>query len=286
VSAFFSIGAGLIFEHVAYRCDSRRDLSHILGQFIKLLLKRANSKMTHEYGSIPVAKGPTIKRQVPGLTGILPRLPQELSAQLLANAASRHLRTGEALFIAGDDGNGCYILRQGLVKVVISSPRGAVRILAILGPGTVAGELSVIDGSPRSASVFAINDCELGFISQASFEECARQHPEIYRYLVSVLAGRLRETSAAVAADSFLTVKSRLARALLELAKFLGEDEAPGRVVIRHKISQNDLAAMAGVARENVNRVLSEWQRRKLVTRSMGYYCLHNIGTLKRRVES
>lgn len=242
--------------------------------------------MVKEHGPISVAKAPVINKPIPGISGILPRLPQDLSAQLFADTASRHLKAGEALFLAGDIGNGCYLLNQGVLKVVISSARGEERILAILGPGTVAGELSVIDGAPRSASVFAIEASELSFISQAAFEKCAREHPEIYRYLVDVLAARLRETSESVAADSFLTVKSRLARALLELAKFLGEEEAPGRVVIRHKFNQNDLAAMAGVARENVSRVLSEWRRRKLVTRSMGYYRLHDIAVLKRGVDS
>jgi len=233
-----------------------------------------------------IAKAPVIERLIPSISGILPRLPPDLSAQLFAGATSRHLKSGEALFLAGDTGNGCYLLNQGLLKVVISSARGEDRILAILSPGTVAGELSVIDGEPRSASVYAINDSELSFISQAAFEDCARRYPEIYRYLVDVLAARLRETSEAVAADSFLPVKSRLARVLLELAKVLGEEEAPGRVVIRHKFSQNDLAAMAGVARENVSRALSDWRRRKLVTRSMDYYRLHDISALKRAVDT
>jgi CRP/FNR family cyclic AMP-dependent transcriptional regulator len=239
--------------------------------------------MVHEYGSASGAKGPVIRQEIPGISGILPRLPQDLSAQLFVDAPCRHLKAGEVLFRAGDAGNGCYVLNQGLLKAVVSSAQGAERILAIVGPGTVVGELSVIDGKPRSASVVAIKDCELRFISQAAFEKCARQHPEIYRYLVELLAARLRETSDAVAADSFLTVKSRLARALLELAKFLGEEEAPGFIVIRHKISQNDLAAMVGVARENVSRALGDWSRRKVVTRSTGYYCLHDIARLKRR---
>lgn len=244
------------------------------------------SELINESGSISGAQAPAIKRQVPGFFGILPHLPQELSAQLFMDKASRHLKAGEVLFLAGDEGNGCYLLKNGLLKVVVSSPQGEERILAFLGPGTVAGELSVIDGQPRSASVFAVKDCDLSFVSQAAFDECARQHPEIYRYLVDVLAARLRETSEAVAADSFLTVKSRLARALLELARFLGEEEDTGLVVIRHKISQNDLAAMAGVARENVNRVLSEWRRRKIITRSMGYYRLHDVAALQRSVDT
>lgn len=235
---------------------------------------------------IDEAEAVSVARQVPGVFGILPHLPPELSAQLFMDRASRHLKAGDVLFLAGDEGNGCYLLNHGLLKVVISSPQGEERILAILGPGTVAGELSVIDGRPRSASVFAVKDCDLSFVSQAAFEDCAREHPEIYRYLVDVLAARLRETSEAVAADSFLTVRSRLARALLELAKVLGEEDASHRIVIRHKISQNDLAAMAGVARENVSRVLSDWRRRKIITRSTGYYCLHDITALQRSVVS
>jgi CRP/FNR family transcriptional regulator, cyclic AMP receptor protein len=121
----------------------------------------------------------------------------------------------------------------------------------------------------------------VSFISRVGFEEFAQQHPDIYRYLVNVLASRLRETDEAMAATSFLTVKARLTRALLELAECLGEDAGAGRVLIRHKFSQSDLAAMAGVARENVSRVWSDWKRRKIITRSSSYYSL-DIATLKR----
>ena len=91
-------------------------------------------------------------------------------------------------------------------------------------------------------------DRDLSFICQKDFEKCAKEDPDIYQYLVNVLALRLRETDEAVAADSFLTVKAP--RALLELTEYLGEDAGAGRVLIRHKISQSDLAAMAGTARK------------------------------------
>jgi CRP/FNR family transcriptional regulator, cyclic AMP receptor protein len=141
----------------------------------------------------------------------------------------------------------------------------------------------MIDGRPRSASVFAVTDCELSFISRLGFEEFAQQHPDIYQYLVNVLASRLREADEAMAATSFLTVKARLARTLLELAENLGADAGAGRVRIQHKFSQGDLAALSGVARENVSRVLNDWKRRKIITRSSGYYSL-DIATLKRKV--
>jgi CRP/FNR family transcriptional regulator, cyclic AMP receptor protein len=144
----------------------------------------------------------------------------------------------------------------------------------------------MIDGRPRSASVFAVRDCELSFISRTRFEQCTQRSPEIYKYLVNVLASRLRETDEAVIAANFLSVKARLARALLELAKYLGEDHGSGRIVIRHKINQSDLAAMIGVARENVSRVMSDWARHNVVTRSSAYYCISDMASLKRQMNS
>src|SRR5262245_63164689 len=146
-------------------------------------------------------------------SAILHRLPSALSAQLFRSAAPRRLQSGEALFVAADPGDGCYRLEQGLLKVVITSPQGEERILSMLGPGTVVGELSMIDGLPRSASIFAVRDCTLSFISRENFAECTKQHPEIYRYLANVLAGRLRETDAAMGAASCRTVKERWPRA-------------------------------------------------------------------------
>ena len=103
---------------------------------------------------------------------------------------------------------------------------------------------------------------------------------------MDVLASRLREADEAMAAASFLTVKARVARMLLELAKYLGQDAGAGRILIQHKINQGDLAAMAGVARENVSRILSKWKRRNIVTQSSFYYTINNTATLERELES
>src|SRR4051794_35897868 len=97
------------------------------------------------------------------------------------------------------------------------SSRGDERILTILGPGSIVGELAIIDGLPRSATVVAIRDCKLSFISREAFASCIRDFPEISGYLISTLASRLREADEELAAASFLTVKARVARALLEL---------------------------------------------------------------------
>ncbi len=218
-------------------------------------------------------------------TNLLSDLPDRLSTGLLDGATPRKLAADEVLFVAGDPGNGFYRVEEGLLKISIVSASGAERILAILGPGSIVGDLAIIDGKPRSASVSALRDTRLQFVSQTAFDAFAGKNPEIYKYLAKILAERLRDTDAIVAAGSFLPLKGRVARALLDLAHAFGKDVGAGRVVIRQKVSQGDLAAMAGIARENVSRIMSDWMRAKIITRLSGYYCLEDPKKLKHEIE-
>lgn len=216
---------------------------------------------------------------------LLSRLPEHLSASLFASATPVKLDADEVLFLAGDAGDGCYRIEEGLLKVVMMSRGGNERILAFLGAGSIVGELSIIDGLTRSASVVAVRPAALSFLSRAAFEDFAKKHPEIYRFLVTLIAARLREADAALAAGSFLPLRGRVACTMLELAQEFGQDVGAGRIVIRQKIGQSDLAAMAGIARENVSRILNDWKRRKLVSRLSGYYCLENKAELQNEAE-
>jgi CRP/FNR family transcriptional regulator len=202
-------------------------------------------------------------------------------------APLRELKAGDVLIAAGETGDGCYRLERGLLKVMVASPSGAVRIIAILGPGAVVGELAMIDRLPRSASVVALHDSILRFIGREAFEQAVKANPENYQALVAILAARLRQADEALAAASFLTVKGRVARALLELAELAGKRSGPRRVVVEDKISHADLAAMAGVARENVSRVLSKWRRRNLVATGISpRYCINDIAALEREMSA
>ncbi len=212
-------------------------------------------------------------------------LPADLSSGLFGHARPVRLAANQVLFLAGDPGDGCYRVDEGLLKVTVVSPSGGERILAILGPGTLVGELSVIDGAPRSASVTAIRESKLAFVSRAAFDAFAQANPEVYRPLTMLLARRLRDIDGALAATSFLSLKGRVARALLGLAEAFGKDVGSGRVLVRQKVSQSDLAAMAGIARENVSRILQDWKRRSLVSRLAGYYCLEQKSALEREAD-
>src|SRR5262245_20662025 len=115
---------------------------------------------------------------------LLAALPAELSRGLFAKARTVSLAAGQMLFLAGDEGDGCYRVEDGLLKANVVAPAGGERILAILGPGSIVGELSMIDGAPRSASVSALRDSKLSFISRAVFDDFGRSDPQLYRHVM------------------------------------------------------------------------------------------------------
>jgi CRP/FNR family transcriptional regulator, cyclic AMP receptor protein len=199
---------------------------------------------------------------------LLSGLPREYLSRLLAKAPAISLEKGKTLFESGAVGDGCYWLQEGVLKVSISSPQGAERILAILGPGSIVGELAMLDGLPRSATVQALRDSRLTFVARSVFLESLREDPQIYGHLLTIVVERLRQADDEVAAASFLSLKARVARALLQFAKHLGEPtDRPGHLLIRHRIRREDLAALANVARENASRALSEWTARRIIER-------------------
>jgi CRP/FNR family transcriptional regulator, cyclic AMP receptor protein len=243
--------------------------------------------LAHDLVGEPVPTSPdhaleAMAKPLPALENLLSVLPTELAAALFATARPHRLKADQTLFTAGDPGDGCYRIEQGLLKVSVVSPSGGERILAILGPGALVGEFAMLDAQPRSASVTAARDSELSFISRKSFEGVAESHPEVYRHIVALLVRRLRDTNQVVAAMSFLSLKGRVAQALLSLAEAFGNDVGSGRILVKQKVTQSDLAAMAGIARENVSRILNDWMRAKLVSRLAGYYCLENRTALEK----
>ncbi len=175
--------------------------------------------------------------------------------------------------------------RTGSLKVILRSPQGEERILALLTPQAVVGDLSMIDGLPRSATVAAVSDCKLCFISSAAFRAFAERHPEIYKYLTHLLVNRLRETDGTIAVLEFLTWKGRVAHVLLELADYWGTPHRFWHNGDSWHDQSTELAAMAGVARENVSRVLSEWKRSKIISLSDHSLEIHNKSALQQEME-
>jgi CRP/FNR family transcriptional regulator len=201
-----------------------------------------------------------------GAHNLLSGLPREYSSRLRAKAHAVSLEKGKTLFETSAVGDGCYWLEEGVLKVSIASPQARSGSSPSSGRARLSANLRCSTDFRGSATVQALRDSRLTFLARSVFLEILHGHPEIYRHLLTVLVERLRQADDEVAAASFLSLKARVARALLQFAKHLGEPTAtPGQLLARHRIRQDDLAALANVARENASRILSDWTARKVI---------------------
>ncbi|MTI00638.1 Crp/Fnr family transcriptional regulator [Roseibium sp. RKSG952] len=201
-------------------------------------------------------------------------LAEDLASELANLARPMKISAGTILFENGDPGNGFYAVLEGSLKVSILSVDGDEQLLAVLGPGDLVGELALLDGRPRSATVIALKEARLAFVDKSAFERFADQNPAVYRHMLYIVGKRLRQSNDVLAARSFLPLPGRVAQALLQLSDTFGKPIDGGRVLIHYKLSQADIANMAGAARENVSRVLNDWKRSGTISRISGYYCL------------
>ena len=119
-------------------------------------------------------------------------------------------------------------------------------------------------------------------IDKADFDRFADRNPAVYRHMLALVSRRLRQANNVLAARAFLPLPGRVAVALLQLGETFGKDLPDGRLLVHYKVSQADLAGMAGAARENVSRILNTWKRDGLISRISGYYCIENPDALAR----
>ncbi|MBO8126935.1 MAG: Crp/Fnr family transcriptional regulator [Firmicutes bacterium] len=186
-------------------------------------------------------------------------LTEDQFNQLVAAAAQKKLAKNEVLFLEGDPGEAMFIILEGAVQVYTLSPEGKEKILAILGQGDLLGELSLLDGEPRSATAQALEPTRLAVIDRAQFERFIRENSEVALILLRDLAHRLRQTDAHLQDLVFKDIQSRLAKVLLDLAEDYGENTSQG-VKIKLKLTHQQLANYVGSTRETVTRTLLAFQ--------------------------
>jgi CRP/FNR family transcriptional regulator len=184
-------------------------------------------------------------------------------------AVPRSFPAATRVFHEGDHSDACYIVREGSFRVTREHSDGRAITLATLGPGEVFGELAMLDGEVRSASVEALTDGELLALPAGDVRALLARHPEITVKLVAALVRRLRAANERISRQSFQTVPSRVAGVLSQLVA----DEAQqsgrgGEVTIR--MNQVDLAQLAGTSRESVSRFLADLERAGVVRSGRG----------------
>jgi CRP/FNR family cyclic AMP-dependent transcriptional regulator len=162
-------------------------------------------------------------------------------------------RRGQAVFNDGDTADHLYLVRSGRFDVQLTTPSGTVVVVRVIQPGEFFGELALVHhGVRRTARVTALEDSEVVSLRRTDLDELRLHHPGIDRVLVAALAERLRQTSA-FAVELMMPPEQRICRRLVVLA------DAYGDTPIR--LSQDDLARMAGTVRQTVNRVLKAAER-------------------------
>ncbi len=168
----------------------------------------------------------------------------------------------ETVVLEGDDSmQALYLIASGSVQVYMTGVDGRETILSFLERGDFFGEMSLIDGEPRSASVRTVTDAQMMIIHRESFLQLIRQTPEIAMALLSEMSKRLRKANKQIGSLSTMSVSGRVAGTLLNLMEERGvrihTDNGKRVVVIHNRPTQQQLADMSGTTRETVSRICS-----------------------------
>jgi CRP-like cAMP-binding protein len=172
----------------------------------------------------------------------------------------RRFKRGEIIVDQGKKADALFIILTGRARVVTSDSRGREVILASMQPGDYIGEMSLIDDEPHSATVRAELQTDVLMLGRAEFARCLPDASSMAYAVLRGLVQRLRHADRKIESLALMDVYGRVARALLEFAK----PEPDGTLVIREKVSRQDIAKMVGASREMVSRVMKDLEERGL----------------------
>ena len=207
-------------------------------------------------------------------------LPESGLAELAAIAMTRHYGAGQYVFYQGDPGHALYVIVHGRVQVVLTSDDGGTVILAVLGSGEVFGELALIDGGPRSASVLVAEDAELLTVDRNTLLALLARQPMLLAALLASLGGLIRGLSDRVGDLMFLDLPQRVAKAIVHLVE---ATQADGKRVVEMPMTQGELASMVGGSRQSVNQILQRFEQRDLLRREGSRITIMDLDALRQR---
>lgn len=191
-------------------------------------------------------------------------LDDEDLARLSLLITEKHCQRDTVVVSATDPGDALYVVAEGEVKVSLWSDTGREVILAALGPGSFFGEMSLVDGEPRSANVACLTDALLLRLGRREFLQALRSYPTIAINVMTEVCVRLRRADESIGKLALLDVYGRVARYLLERCEEEGEVMPEGNL-LKKIPTQQHIASRIGTSRETVSRALSEFQRRGFI---------------------
>ena len=171
---------------------------------------------------------------------------------------------GQVIYTPGETGEVLFLLKRGRVQIYRLSTEGKKLVVATLEPGTFFGEMALLDHEPRSAVAETLEPSRLWVLHRDAFTSFLARNPPVAYQLIRVLCRRLREANARLEGALFADAPSRVARTLLQLAAQKGSPTPQG-LCIDARLTHQELAQLAGVARETVTRVLCRLQDQGLL---------------------
>jgi CRP/FNR family cyclic AMP-dependent transcriptional regulator len=182
-------------------------------------------------------------------------------AQSIADSVvKRRYRRGEIIVEHERKSNALFILLTGRARVLTSDSRGREVILAVLQPGDYVGEMSLIDNEPHSATVRAEVQTDMLVLGRAEFARCLPENSSLSYAILRGLVQRLRNADRQIESLALLDVYGRVARSLLDMAEQTGDI-----LLIRNKVSRQDMAKIVGASREMVSRVMKDLEQRGVI---------------------
>ena len=204
------------------------------------------------------------RRELLGNVSIFASLePAELD-QLLSATTTRRLKAKETLCRKGDSGTQLYGILSGCLKILATGKDGKDVVFTLMGPGEALGEIALLDGEKRSATVVAVEPTELLSLDRRALIPFLNRHPSAAIGLASVLARRVRRLSEFAEDRQTLPLAGRIAKRLLSLSQRYGKQPIVGGP-IEVRLPQQDLADLVGTTRESVNKQLRAWQAEGIV---------------------
>lgn len=198
------------------------------------------------------------------LVPIFSDLPEEVIKQVALVGNKKTYSKDSVILVEEEVGTALFVIIKGKVKVSRSSSDGREVILSILSDSDFFGEMSILDGLNRSATVVALEDTELFIIQRKEFLDLLNKHPEITIALLSELTQRLRNADMKIKALSLKDAEGKVATVILQLADDIGKIKQ-GTVEIDKLPLQQDLANMAGTSRETISRTLHSFAKKGMV---------------------
>jgi CRP/FNR family transcriptional regulator len=217
-------------------------------------------------------------------TAIFSGLTESELKFLAQRAVFRHFSAGEIVFSEGEACAGMYVVESGHVRIYKSSASGREQVLNIEGPGSSVAELPVFDGGNYPASVSAVDEATLLFVSKQDFQALCLAHPQVALKVLRVVGGRLRKLVGIIEELSFTTVRHRLASFLARQAQ-QGKRTAQG-IEVTLPTSNQELAAQIGTVRELVSRNLSRLQAEGLIRMEGRSVIIPDVKALEAELDS